>query len=71
MDFAKTQKLRYLENEISFFLQLKKIINYTLRATFLQKKNSFVVEVTFKCGDYSILLSTFADDDEQLQLAVA
>ena len=33
MDFTKTQKSRYLENETSFFLQIKKIINYTSRAT--------------------------------------
>ena len=29
----KTQKSRYFENKISFFLQIKKSINYTLRAT--------------------------------------
>ena len=27
--FTKTQKSRYLENETLFFLQIKKIINYT------------------------------------------
>ena len=32
-DFTKTQKYRYLENEALFFLQIKKIINYTSRAT--------------------------------------
>ena len=32
-DFRKSQKPRYLENETSFFLQIKKIINYTLKAT--------------------------------------
>ena len=47
MDFTKTQKIRYLENETLFFLQIKKVINYALRATLLQK-NSFVAEVTFK-----------------------
>ena len=47
MDFTKTQKSRYLENETSFFLQIKKFINYTSMAT-LSQKNSFVVEVTFK-----------------------
>ena len=36
-DFTKTQNSRYLENE-TFFLKIKKFINYTLRATFLQKK---------------------------------
>ena len=30
VDFKKTQKYRYLENEI-FFLYRKKFINYTLR----------------------------------------
>ena len=29
LDFTKTQKRRYLENETLFFLQIKKIINYT------------------------------------------
>ena len=46
VDFTKTQKSRYLENETLFFLQLKKIINYTSRATFMTK-NSFVAEVNF------------------------
>ena len=35
--FTKTQKSRYLENETLFFLQIKKFINYTSRATLLQK----------------------------------
>ena len=46
MDFTRTQKSRYLENETLFFLQLKKIINYTSRAPFMTK-NSFVAEVNF------------------------
>ena len=46
VDFTKTQKPKNLENKI-FFLQLKKIINYTSRATLLQKI-VFVAEVTFK-----------------------
>ena len=33
VDFAKTQKSRYFENETLFFLQIKKFINYTARAT--------------------------------------
>ena len=37
LDFTKTQKSRYLENETLFFLQIKKFINYTLRAILLQK----------------------------------
>ena len=37
VDFTKAQKSRYLENETLFFLQIKKFINYTLRATLLQK----------------------------------
>ena len=36
VDLTKTKKSRYLENE-TFFLQIKKIINYTSRATLLQK----------------------------------
>ena len=47
VDITKTQKSRYLKSERLFFLQIKKIINYTSRATLLQK-NSFAVEVTFK-----------------------
>ena len=47
VDFTKTQKSRYLENETLFFLQIKKFINYTSRAT-LWQKNIFVAEVTFK-----------------------
>ena len=42
---TKTQKSRYFENETLFFIQIQKIVNYTSRATLLQK-NSFVVEVT-------------------------
>ena len=46
VDFENTQKSRYFENKTLFFHQIKKIINYTSRATLLQK-NSFVAEVTF------------------------
>ena len=45
VDFTKTQKSRYLENE-TFFLQIKKFIHYTSRAT-LWQKNTFVAEVNF------------------------
>ena len=37
VDFTKTQKTRYLENETLFFLQIKKFINYTLKVVLLQK----------------------------------
>ena len=37
VDFTKTQKTRYLENEPLFFLQIKKIIHYTSKAALLQK----------------------------------
>ena len=47
VDFTKSQKNRYIENETSFSLQIKKLINYTSKATLSQKK-SFVAEVTFK-----------------------
>ena len=36
-NFTKRQKSRYLKNEILFFLQIKKFINYKSRATLLQK----------------------------------
>ena len=45
-DFTETQKCTYLKNETWFFLQIKKIINYTSKATLLQK-NSFAAEITF------------------------
>ena len=35
VDFTKTQKPRYLENEALLFHQIKKFINYILRATLL------------------------------------
>ena len=37
MDFTKTRKSKNLENETLFFLQIKKFISYTSRATLLQK----------------------------------
>ena len=43
VDFTKTQKSRYLENE-TLFSSNKKIINHTSRATLLQKIPSFVEE---------------------------
>ena len=48
LNFRKTQKSRYLENETLFFLQIKKLIDYTSRATLWQKKNTFVAEATLK-----------------------
>ena len=47
VDFTKTQKFRYLENETLIFLKMKELINYTSRATLLKKK-SFVLEVILK-----------------------
>ena len=46
VDFTKTQQLRYLEKKSSFFLQIKKIINYASRPTLWQIY--FAAEVTFK-----------------------
>ena len=37
VDFTETQKSKNLQNETLFFLQIKKFINYTSRATLLQK----------------------------------
>ena len=39
VDFTKkkTQKIRYLENKVLFFLQIKKLVNYKLMAILLQK----------------------------------
>ena len=47
VDFTKTQKSKYLKKEALFFLQIKKIIDYTSRAT-LWQKNNVAVELTFK-----------------------
>ena len=46
VDFTKTQKSTYFEIK-TFLFQIQKIINYTSRATLLQK-NGFVAEKTFK-----------------------
>ena len=37
VDFTKTQISRYLKKETLFFLQTKKLINYTSKATLWQK----------------------------------
>ena len=39
-DFKKTEKSRYIEKETSFFLRIRKFIDYTSRAA-LQQKISF------------------------------
>ena len=44
VDFTRTQKSRYLENETLFFLQIQNL----LIKGYFTGKNSFVVEVTFK-----------------------
>ena len=46
VDFIKTQKSTYLDNETLFLLQIKQFINCILRAT-LWQKNSFVAEIIF------------------------
>ena len=46
VNFTKTQKSRYLENETLFFLQIQNFISYTSRAALWQK--TLVAEVTFK-----------------------
>ena len=50
VDFTKTQKSRYLENETLFFLQIKRLFNYSSAQIkcYFMAKNSFVAEVTFK-----------------------
>ena len=40
VDFTETQKSKNLENKTLFFLQIKKFINYTSRATVFQKNFS-------------------------------
>ena len=46
VDFTKTQKSKYLENETLFFLQIKNQL--ITHQELLYCKNSFVVEVIFK-----------------------
>ena len=45
VDFTKTQKSRYLENETLFFLHIKKF-KITHQGQFYGKKNSFPAVVT-------------------------
>ena len=45
VDFTKTQKSKYLQNEIVFFQIKKSLITHQ---RILYGKNTFVVEVTFK-----------------------
>ena len=46
VDFTKTLKQKYVENATLFFLQIKKLINYSSRATFKQVtfKQNFTVD---------------------------
>ena len=56
-DFTKSQKPRYLEDETSFSLQIKKLINCTSKTI---AKNNFVAEVTFNVfldATFSILIN--------------
>ena len=46
LDITKTQKSKYLENETSFFLQIKKIHLLHIKGYFMAKY-IFVAEVTF------------------------
>ena len=56
LDFAKTQKSRYLENE-TFFRQIKKFIIH-IKGYFMTK-NSFVAKVTFKLNLLICFVSLF------------
>ena len=65
VDFTKTQKPRYLENETLFFLQIKKFINYI--TGYFIAKNSFVAEVTFNLfKKWSMILYSKLKDDPEL-----
>ena len=48
-DFTETQKSWYLENKTRFFLQIKKFIKYTSRAT-LYNKEQFYSAGNLECG---------------------
>ena len=38
VDLTKSQKSKYIENKTYFFLQIRKFISYTLRATLLERR---------------------------------
>ena len=48
VDSSKTQKLKYLESETLFFLQIKLFIQYILVAIMWKKKKDFLAEVTLR-----------------------
>ena len=51
VDFTETQKSKNLENKTLFFLQIKKFINYTSRATVFQKNFSETRVITIYRND--------------------
>ena len=48
-------------NEILFYLQIKKFINYTSGATLLEK-NGFVAEITFTINDTQYKVNNFVNE---------
>ena len=48
-------------NEALFFLQMKKIINYTLGAALLQK-NGFVADITFTINNTQYKVNNFVNE---------
>ena len=55
VDFTKTQKSRYLQNETLFLLQIKKSL--TAHQWVIYGKKSFAAEVTFKeCWIYTVIV---------------
>ena len=62
LDFTKTQKSWYLEEETLVFLQIKKFISYTSRVT-LWQKNTFIAEVTFNSN---MRMGTYLDETQAI-----
>ena len=56
--FTKTQKSRYLKNK-TFFLQIKKFISYTSKATFWQKNSFIAMRRISEWSQLEISLNTF------------
>ena len=54
VDFTKTQRSRYIENQTLLFLQIKVKLLITHQGL-LYGKNIFVAEVTFKKCEYNFI----------------
>ena len=55
-DFTKTEKSRYLKNE-TFFLQIKKFINYTSWVTLWQSREEWSIPLLFYANIVDFVIS--------------